>query len=181
MLGRTLPDKCLSESYQSMIHLIVAINRKNAIGFRNRLLYWLPNDLKRFKALTTGHTIVMGRKTFESLPKGALPYRRNIVISRQALTLEGAEVFHSLEAAVDDARKKGEEVYIIGGASIYEAALPIADRLCITLVDDEAAEADTYFPEISPDEWEAVMEEHHPADEKHAYRYTFIDYERRGT
>ena len=93
------------------ISIIVAIAENRAIGFENKLLYWLPNDLKRFKSLTTGHTIIMGRKTFESLPKGALPNRRNIVLSRQDIEFPGAERFSSLEAALEACR--ADEVYLI--------------------------------------------------------------------
>ena len=131
------------------ISIIVAIAKNRAIGFENKLLYWLPNDLKRFKALTTGHTIIMGRKTFESLPKGALPNRRNIVLSRQDIEFPGAERFDSLEAALSACRAD-EEVYIIGGASVYQEALPIANKLCITHIDDTPAQADAFFPEIDP-------------------------------
>ena len=98
-----------------LLSLIAAIDRRRAIGYQNKLLFWLPNDLKRFKALTTGHTILMGRKTFESLPKGALPNRRNVVLSSSAsLSLPGAEVFHSLEEALASCLPD-EHVYIIGG------------------------------------------------------------------
>ena len=114
-----------------MISIIVAINKNNGIGYKNQLLYWLPNDLKRFKTLTTGHTIIMGRKTFESLPKGALPNRRNIVLSSQDVTFPGAECFHSLNDALE-ACKDEIEVFIIGGASLYKEAMHIADRLYIT-------------------------------------------------
>ena len=124
-----------------MITLIAAVARNRAIGLDNRLLYWLPNDLKRFKALTTGHTVVMGRRTFESLPKGALPNRRNVVLSRTGVTFPGVETFVSLEEALASCGA-GEEVYIIGGASVYDQALPLADRLCLTEVDDTPARAD---------------------------------------
>ena len=97
------------------ISIIVAVAQNLAIGFENKLLYWLPNDLKRFKALTTGHTIIMGRKTFESLPKGALPNRRNIVLSRQDIEFAGAERYSSLEQALSQCRNE-EEVFIIGGS-----------------------------------------------------------------
>ena len=97
------------------ISIIVAIARNHGIGFENKLLYWLPNDLKRFKALTTGHTIIMGRKTFESLPKGALPNRRNIVLSRrEGAVFAGAECFPALEIALSHCKEE-EEIFIIGG------------------------------------------------------------------
>ena len=116
----------------SKISIIAAVDRRMAIGFQNKLLFWLPNDLKRFKALTTGNTIIMGRKTFESLPKGALPNRRNVVLSTRPDTVcPGAEVFPSLEVALQSC-KEDEHVYIIGGASVYQQALPLADELCLT-------------------------------------------------
>ena len=161
-----------------MMSLIAAVAENGAIGFQNKLLYWLPNDLKRFKALTTGHTIVMGRKTFESLPKGALPNRRNIVLTKNAhFIAENTEVFASLEEALA-ACKADEEVYIIGGASVYKEALPYADRLCLTLVHDTPAEADAFFPQLNPEEWKVEAEERHDADERHAFAYSFIDYTR---
>ena len=159
------------------IHIIVAIAENNAIGFENKLLYWLPNDLKRFKALTTGHTIIMGRKTFESLPKGALPNRRNIVLSRQDIVFPGAERYPSLEAALSQCSHE-EEVYIIGGASVYQEAMPLADKLCVTHIENTPEQADAFFPEIDPTVWKETAKEVHTTDEKHSYAYRFIDYQR---
>ena len=160
------------------LSLIAAVAANGAIGFENKLLYWLPNDLKRFKALTTGHTIVMGRRTFESLPKGALPNRRNVVLSRNAdFIAAGAEVYPSLEAALATCGAD-EEVYVIGGASIYAQALPFARRLCLTLVHDTPAAADAFFPWLNPSDWRVENEERHSTDERHAFNYTFIDYVR---
>ncbi|MDE6347731.1 MAG: dihydrofolate reductase [Bacteroides sp.] len=162
-----------------MISIIAAVDRKGGIGYQNRLLFWLPNDLKRFKALTTGNTIIMGRKTFESLPKGALPNRRNVVLStRKDLSCPGAEVFPSLETALNSCRPD-EHVYIIGGASLYRQALPLADFLCLTEVDAEAPQADAYFPEVAPAVWQEKSRELHLADEKHPCPYAFVDYIRR--
>ena len=161
-----------------MLSIIVSINKNGGIGFENKLLYWLPNDLKRFKALTTGHTIIMGRKTFESLPKGALPNRRNIVLSRSCHDFPGAECFHSLQEALEQCKDE-EEVYIIGGASIYQQAISFADELCLTEIDDMAPEADAYFPEVSPEMWQEKSREAHPADEKHLCSYAFVDYMRK--
>lgn len=162
-----------------MISIIAAIDKNRGIGYRNKLLFWLPGDLKHFKALTTGNTIVMGRKTFESLPKGALPDRRNIVLSTQKeLVCPGAEVFPSLEEALDSCRPD-EHVYIIGGAGVYRQALPLADALCLTEIDAEAAQADAYFPETDPAVWREKSRESHPADEKHPCPYAFVDYVRR--
>lgn len=161
-----------------MISIIVAIAENRAIGSENKLIYWLPNDLKRFKALTTGHTIIMGRRTFESLPKGALPNRRNIVLSRngKAEDFPGADLYPNLDAAL--ASCEGE-VYIIGGASVYQEALPKADHLCLTCIYDTPEKADTFFPEIDSDEWVETFREEHGTDEKHAYRYAFVDLERK--
>ena len=158
-----------------MISIIAAVARNRAIGLHNQLLYWLPNDLRRFKALTTGHTIVMGRLTFESLPKGALPNRRNIVLSRSDKQFPGAETFSTLEAALK-ACADDEEVFIIGGASVYEQALPFADRLLLTEVNDTPSEADAFFPDYS--QWHIAYQEFHPKDDRHDYAYAFVDYVR---
>ena len=156
-----------------MINVIAAVARNRAIGLDNKLLYWLPNDLRRFKSLTTGHTIIMGRRTFESLPKGALPNRRNIVLTRSQQLFPGAETFPTLSAALA-ACQSDEEVYIIGGASVYRQALPLADRLCLTEIDDTPEEADAFFPDYS--DWVVQTEETHEPDERHAFRYRFVDY-----
>ena len=162
-----------------MISIIAAVDRHMAIGYENKLLFWLPNDLKRFKALTTGNTIIMGRKTFESLPKGALPNRRNIVLSTRPDTLcSGAEIFPSLEEALKRC-EQDEQIYIIGGASVYRQALPLADALCLTEIDAEAPQADAYFPEVSPEIWQEKIRESHPIDEKHPCPYAFVNYIRR--
>lgn len=162
-----------------MISIIAAIDRNRGIGYENKLLFWLPNDLKRFKALTTGNTIIMGRKTFESLPKGALPNRRNIVLSsRPDAVYPGAETYTTLEAALQSCQSD-EEIYIIGGASVYQQALPLADALCLTEVDAEAPHVDAYFPEIDPKIWQEKSRESHPIDEKHPCPYAFVDYLRR--
>ena len=161
-----------------MINIIAAVAQNGAIGFENRLLYWLPNDLKRFKALTTGHTIVMGRKTFESLPKGALPNRRNIVLSRRGAAYDGAETFASLDEALS-ACNPNEDIYIIGGESIYRMALPLADRLCLTEVEDTPDRADAFFPEFNRNDWTIESCEEHDTDEKHHQKYRFTNYIRK--
>ena len=158
--------------------IIAAVAENRAIGLRGKLLYWLPEDLKRFKALTTGHAIIMGRRTFESLPKGALPNRRNIVLSRSAKDFPGAETFPSLAAALANC-KSGEDIYIIGGASVYAEALPLADRLCLTEVHDTPEQADAFFPAFDRSEWHVTSREEHKPDEKHRYSYTFTDYVRK--
>ena len=172
-----------------MISIIAAVARNRAIGYKNKLIYWLPNDLKRFKALTTGHTIIMGRNTFLSLPKGALPNRRNIVLTRKGVKGELKEVreeikdnttlefFPSLEEALQHCTPD-EDIYIIGGASVYRQALPLADRLCLTEIDDIPAEADTFFPPYE-DKWQEESREDHPVDDRHDFPYAFVDYVRR--
>lgn len=156
-----------------MITIIVAIAENGAIGYKNELLYRISADLKRFKALTTGHTVLMGRKTFLSLPKGALPNRRNIVLTRDVnAQFPGTETFVSIEdalAAVD----ADEQVFVIGGAEIYRQTMPIADRLEVTLVHDVPVNADAYFPEIS-DEWRVVAQEDFIPEDTPAY--SFITY-----
>jgi dihydrofolate reductase len=157
------------------INIIAAVARNRAIGFGNKLLYWLPNDLKRFKTLTTGHTIIMGHNTFCSLPKGALPNRRNIVLSRTVRSLPGCECFASLEEALA-ACKADEDVYIIGGEKVYKQAIGFADRLCLTEIADTPKQADAFFPDYSG--WKEVARESHGIDEKHVYEYSFVDYVR---
>lgn len=160
------------------IALIAAIARNKAIGFGNKLIYWLPNDLKRFKELTTGHTIIMGSNTFRSLPKGALPNRRNIVLSRKESCFPGTETFTSLEEAL--ANCSGEEiVYIIGGEMLYRAAMPKADILCLTEIDDTPEQADAFFPDYVEREWEAIEDNRFEKDEKHAHNYRFVTYIKR--
>ena len=144
-----------------MLNIIACISKKHrAIGYKNRLLYAIPSDMTRFRKLTTGHTIIMGRKTFESLPNGALPNRRNIVISKTREQIAGCEVYASLEEALEARKEAAEdECFIIGGASIYEQALPLADKLYLTIVEKEPEHADTFFPEINPAEWEVTEKE----------------------
>ena len=156
-----------------MINVIAAVARNRAIGFENKLIYWLPDDLKRFKALTSGHTIIMGRNTFLSLPKGALPNRRNVVLSRTCADFPGCDTYASLDEALKHCAPD-EDVYIIGGASVYEQALAFADRLCLTEIDDTPDNADTFFPDYS--DWKEEWREEHYKDEKHEYDFAFVDY-----
>lgn len=162
-----------------MISIIVAIAQNGAIGYKGDLIYHLSADLKRFKELTTGNTVIMGRKTFESLPKGALPNRRNIVLTRQqGVSYPGTEVYSSLDEALSKCARD-EKVYIMGGAQVYTQALPMADELEITLVNDTPALADTFFPEFGSDEsWHLINREDHSPDEKNPYPYTFLTYRR---
>ena len=161
-----------------IISLIAALGKNNEIGKGNGLLCHLPSDLKHFKAITSGHTIIMGRKTFESLPKGALPNRRNIVVSRNAqLVVEGAEVYSSLDYALLKCISE-TEVFVTGGAQIYAQALPVADKLYITRIHTDFPEADVFFPPIDRNIWKETGRETFPADEKNPYPFTFLEYER---
>ena len=158
-----------------MLSIIACISQTNrAIGYQNRLLYHIKCDLTRFRELTTGHAIIMGRKTYESLPHGALPHRRNIVVSHNLKELEDCEVYPSLKEAVEAAGKaadtagkpaaapypiSNEEIFIIGGESIYRQILPETHKLYLTVVDDTPQQADAFFPEINAEEWELIEKE----------------------
>ena len=157
------------------ISLIAAVARNRAIGKDNKLIYRLPDDMKRFKALTTGHTIIMGRRTFESLPKGALPNRRNIVLSRTQQDFTGCDAYSSLEEAIAHCTED-EDIYVIGGEEVYRQAIGKADRLCLTEVDDTPDGADAFFPDYSG--WRETSRERHAKDERHAFNFDFVDYEK---
>ena len=147
------------------ISLIVAVAEDRAIGDKGNLLWHLSSDLKRFKAITTGHAIIMGRKTYDSLPNGALPNRRNIVISRQLKSLKDAEVYSDIDEALKAASDE-DTVYIIGGGEIYNKTFPRADELHITLVHKSYPEADTRFPEWKLTDWNILKQERIGQDEK---------------
>jgi dihydrofolate reductase len=160
------------------ISLVAAIAKNNAIGKDNQLLWHLSNDLKFFKAYTLGKVILMGRKTFESIGKRALPGRINAVVSRDAnINVENVLFFKTLESALEHF-KNSEEVCIVGGAQMYKETLPLADLLILTRV-DVSPEADVYFPEINWAEWKLVSQDERFADEKHAYNYTFQTYKKK--
>ena len=160
-----------------MINVIVAKASNNVIGAKNELIWHLPNDLKHFKNLTSGHPIIMGRKTFESLGR-PLPNRTNIVITRDKnWQAENIEKEFSLEKAIESAKKINEDIYIIGGGNIYKQAMEFADVLYITEVHHEF-EGDTYFPEIDEEVWEEVDRENFMKDEKHSYAYSYVTYKR---
>lgn len=162
-----------------MITLICALAENRAIGLHGDMLYHLRADLRRFKNLTSGHTVIMGRKTFESLPKGALPNRRNIVITRQEqASWPGVEIARNLRDALR-ACENEDETFVIGGGMIYEEALPLADKLCLTHIHATPEEADTFFPEFDPEEWQCIASECHEADDQNDVAYTFSDYVRR--
>lgn len=159
-----------------VLSIIVAAAENNVIGRDNGLAWRLSGDLKRFKALTTGHTILMGRKTYESVGK-ALPNRRNIVITRNAgYRAESCEVVQSVEEALE-LTKDEDEVFVTGGGTIYKELWERADRLYLTVVHQEC-EGDTVIPPVDMSQWREVFREAHKSDEKNECDYTFINYER---
>lgn len=157
------------------ITLIAAVAENRAIGLDNQLIYHIREDLRRFKSLTTGHTVLMGRRTFESLPKGALPNRRNIVVSRTVTHLDGCDTYPSLEEALRHCAPE-EQVFVIGGQTVYEQTLPLAHRLCMTEIAATPSRADAFFPPY--DGWIKEAEERHEADEAHPHAFAFVDYVR---
>ena len=150
------------------LSIIVAIASDGAIGRANDLLWHLPADLKRFKELTTGHTILMGRKTFESLPRGPLPNRRNIIISRSLPTQPGAEVYPTIQQALEACASDGE-VFIIGGGEIYRQLLPNTEQIYLTRVQASFPDAEVFFPELDSTEWIEEAREVYPRDERNEY------------
>lgn len=161
------------------ISLIAALATNNVIGRENDLVWRLPDDFKRFKQITSGHFILMGRKTFESLGK-PLPHRTHLVITRNKAyqVPEGHHVFESVAQALTFCQKmEVNQLYVIGGGEIYRQTLPIADELILTEV-DATPEGDTYFPEFDKENWKVTYSEFHPADERHQYDFTYVNYER---
>ena len=160
-----------------MLTLIAATSTNNALGKDNQLVWHLPDDFKRFKTLTSGHYIILGRKTFESFPK-PLPNRTHVIITRNKNyeAPEGCIVVSSLEKAIEVC-PKNEEIFIIGGGEIYKQSIDIADKVELTRV-HTTVEADTFFPEINSEKWKIVFEEQHTKDEKHAFDFTFVTYEK---
>jgi dihydrofolate reductase len=159
-----------------LVSIIVAVSENGVIGRDNQLPWRLPEDLRRFKALSMGKPMIMGRRTFDSIGR-ALPGRRSIVISRRpGLRLEGCTVVDSLDAALALAQPAPEAV-VIGGADIYRLALPHVSRVYLTRVHAQI-EGDTRFVDLKPGEWREVDREYHPADDRHAWAYSFITLER---
>lgn len=156
--------------------IIVATSKNNVIGRDGGIPWHLSADLKRFKSLTTGHPIVMGRRTFESIGR-PLPGRRNIVISNSVNAIEGCDVIKSVDDLLNDKSLDGM-IFIIGGGEIYKQFLPYAKKVYLTEVDTEITDGDTFFPELNPMEWIEVGRESHEADEKNDFNYSFVDYER---
>lgn len=149
------------------------MSKNRVIGDSNSLIWSLPNDLKRFKQLTTGQTVIMGRKTYESIGR-PLPNRRNIIITRdENYEAIGCEIVNSLEEAL---LLSGEDCFIIGGGEIYKQSLPIADKIYLTLIQEDF-QGDTSFPELG-DEWVKISREDHESDEKNPHKYSFIEYEK---
>ena len=159
-----------------MISIIVAIAENYAIGKKGDLLCHLPADLKHFKEITSGSTVLMGERTFFSLPKHPLPNRRNIVLTDVAgKTFDGAEAVYSLDELVAKISPE-EEAFVIGGGMVYRQMMPKADKLYITHIHHSWEDADTFFPEIKETEWQLISAERHEADEKNPYAYTFAEY-----
>lgn len=158
-----------------MITLIAAAAENNALGKNNEMIWHLPDDFKRFKKLTSGHFIIMGRKTYESLD-GPLPNRTHIIITRQENYAEKVDancciVVDSIEDAIAKSASE-DETFVIGGGEIYKLALPLADKIELTRVHG-TFEADAYFPEIDENKWNLVNEDYHPKDEKHNFDFTY--------
>ena len=153
-----------------MISIIVAVGENNAIGKDNKLLWDIPNDLQYFKKVTSGHTVVMGDKTYESIGM-LLPHRENIILSLDKnYTVKGAEVRNSLEKVLKECKNSEEEIFVIGGGVIYKLALPFADKLYITLVEDSPVDADTFFPDYSEFDKEISRKDF----EENGLKYSFI-------
>ena len=159
-----------------IISAVVAIAENNAIGKNNQLLWHLPNDLKHFRKITSGHTVIMGRKTYDSVGK-PLPNRRNIIITRQNIEIPGCEVVASVNEALALCADE-PEVFIVGGAEIYKLAMPKTNSIYLTIV-HQNFDADAFFPEIDMTEWTETERERHEVDEKHAIPYSFITLDRR--
>ena len=162
-----------------MISIIVAVAENYAIGKKGDLLCHMPADLKHFKTITSGNTVMMGERTFLSLPKHPLPNRRNIVLTDvKGKTFEGAETVYSLDEMVAQVNPD-EEAFVIGGGMVYRQMMERADKLYITHIHHSWPDADTFFPEIDPKVWKQLSAERHSADENNPYDYTFAEYGRR--
>ena len=161
-----------------MISIILAVSENDVIGGNNKLLWYLPADLKHFKRITQKHTIIMGRKTYESIGR-PLPSRTNIVITRKTnYSPEGVLVVNSIETAINKAEEQnGNEVFIIGGGEIYNQSIDIADKIYLTRVHQQF-KGDVTFPNLDPSEWQIKSKEDHEADEKNKIPYSFLTYER---
>ncbi|MFI5219540.1 MAG: dihydrofolate reductase [Bacteroidia bacterium] len=160
-----------------MLSIIVAAAQNRVIGKDNKLIWHLPADLKRFKQLTMGHHIIMGRKTFESIGR-VLPGRTTVIISRQpGFKIENCIYANSLEQAIELCRDDAE-IFITGGAQIFEHAIALANKIYLTQI-HQSFDGDVFFPEINNEEWKITLQEDHKADEKNPYDYSFINYEKK--
>lgn len=168
-----------------ILSAILAFGENRGLGFDQKLPWHLPDDLKRFKDITRGHSVIMGRKTYESLghsptgePMGRLlPERKNIILTRdKEYKIEGAKIVHSIEEAIEEVRNENE-AFVIGGGEIVKLALPYLDKMYLTHIEANVP-ADSFFPEFDLSEWKIVSEEFHPKDERHAYDFTFKVYEK---
>ena len=168
----------MTESKHTTISIIVAIEQNNAIGLNNQLLWHISNDLKRFKKITAGHTVIMGKKTLESLPSGPLPKRRNIILSDIPNdVIEGCETVNSIQAALNLVKNE-DEVFVIGGGSVYRQFLPLAHKLYLTIIEKDY-DADTFFPEIPFNDWESIEKEIVNNDPQNNFVYRFETYIRK--
>lgn len=161
-----------------MLSIIVAISENNAIGQKGGLLCHLPADLKHFKDITSGHPVLMGERTYLSLPKRPLPNRRNIVLTdNPQFAAEGAEIVHSIPEAMQLINEDSTaEFFIIGGGMVYRQFFTVADKLYITRIHHTWNDADTFFPEIKDNEWQVIKQEDCTSDDKNPYNYTFLEY-----
>lgn len=161
-----------------MLSIIVAISENNAIGQKGGLLCHLPADLKHFKEITSGHPVLMGERTYLSLPKHPLPNRRNIVLTdNPQFAAEGVEIVHSIPEAMQLINEDSTaEFFIIGGGMVYRQFFALADKLYITRIHHTWNDADTFFPEIKNNEWQVIRQEDCASDDKNPYNYTFFEY-----
>ena len=163
----------------STISIISAVAEDNAIGKNQELLWRMPADMKRFKELTTGHTVIMGRKTFESLPNGGLPNRKNVVLTTiPEANFIGCFACESINEALELCEKE-EQIFLIGGSLVYKLGLDLADKMYITRVHANFPDADAFFPDVNWEEWEEIERQEFQADEKNPYAYTFLTYIRK--
>lgn len=170
-----------SNKYTYMISMIAAIGENNSLGKEGKLLWRLPHDLKRFKKLTLGHPVIMGRKTFETLPT-PLPGRTNIIVTRQKdFSAEGCQVAHSLEEAIKLAKNAdgSEEICIVGGGEIYTLGLKVADKMELTRVHEHFKDADAFFPEFDLKTWKLESEIFRSKDKKHPHNFSYLTYIRK--
>lgn len=162
-----------------MISFVVAMDQNRVIGFNNDMPWHLPNDLRHFKNITTGHTIVMGRKTFDSIGR-VLPNRKHIVLTRSEQSFpEEVEVVRNTDEILQYAKDhEAEEIFIIGGGELFKQMMPYVDKMYITLI-EESFEGDVFFPEFDESEWELIEKEKGEKDERNPYNYYFLTYERK--